>query len=66
MANDSDKAESNQKTGRQKQHDDEQGGGGGSSGGGGQTKHAEGTASEESKNARTGSRSGDGSARESS
>ena len=66
MSNDSDKAESNQKTGRQKQHDDEQGGGGGGSGGGGQTKHAEGSKSETSKNDRTGSRSGDGSAREKS
>ena len=65
MSRDSDKAESNQKTGRQKQHDDEQGGGGGGSGGGGQTKHAEGTQSETNKNARTGSRGGDGSARES-
>ena len=46
----------NQKTGQQKQHDDEQGGGGGSAGGGGQTKHAEGTQSENSKNERTGSR----------
>lgn len=60
------KAESNQKTGRQKQHDDEQGGGGGGSGGGGQTKHAEGTKSETSKNDRTGSRDGAGGRRESS
>lgn len=66
MANDSDKAESNQKTGWQKQHGDEQGGGGGASGGGGETKHAEGTQSAESENARTGSQSGDGSSRESS
>ena len=60
MSSDNDKAESNQKTGAQKQHDDVQGGGHG----GGQTKHAEGTKSEESKNDRTGSRGG-GSARES-
>ena len=59
------KAESNQKTGWQKQHGDEQGGGGGASGGGGETKHAEGTKSENSKNDRTGSRSGDGGSRES-
>jgi hypothetical protein len=53
------KAESNQKTGRQKQHDDVQGGGGGQAGGGGQTKHAEGTQAETSKNERTGSRTHD-------
>lgn len=43
-------------TGQRKQHDDVQGGGGGSAGGGGQTKHAEGTKSENSRNERTGSR----------
>ena len=59
MADENDKAESNQKTGQQKQHDDIQGGGGGSAGGGGQTKHAEGTQSETSKNERTGSRTHD-------
>ena len=56
---DSDKAETNQKTGQHKQHDDVQGGGGGSSGGGGTTKHAEGTQSEHS-GERTGSESNEG------
>lgn len=50
----------NQKTGQQKQHDDVQGGGGGSAGGGGNTKHSEGTQSENARNERTGSDSNDG------
>lgn len=57
----------NQKTGQQKQHDDVQGGGGGSAGGGGNTKHSEGTPSENARNEpqgrrsqRTGSDSNDG------
>lgn len=67
MSNDQNKAESNQKTGRQKQHDDEQGGGGGSSGGGGQTKHAAGeTTPPDRTGNRTGSRADDGSRREQS
>ncbi len=62
MASDNEKAESNQKTGRHKQHDDEQGGGGG----GGQTKHAAGeTTPPDRTGNRTGSRADDGSRRES-
>ena len=61
MANDNDKAESNQKTGAQKQHDDVQGGGHG----GGQTKHAAGeTRPPDRTGNRTGSRSDDGGERE--
>lgn len=56
MSDDSKKAETNQKTGQHKQHDDVQGGGVG----GGQTKHADGTQSEHSKNERTGNQSGGG------
>lgn len=41
-------------TGQDKQHDDVQGGGGGGKGGGGQTKHAEGSKSENAKDAGTG------------
>ena len=55
MADDRDKAPTNQKTGQHKQHDDVQGGGGGSAGGGGNTKHSEGTQSENARNERTGS-----------
>ena len=51
--------DSKEKDGHAKQHDDEQGGGGGASGGGGETKHAEGTESEHSKNKRMGSRTHD-------
>ncbi len=59
MASDNDKAESNQKTGRQKQHGDEQGGGG-------ETKHAAGeTTPPDRTGNRTGSRADDGSERES-
>ena len=66
MSDDSDKAESNQKTGAQKQHGDDQGGGGGGSGGGGQTKHAAGeTKPPDRTGNRTGSRADDGSERES-
>ena len=66
MSDDSDKAESNQKTGAQKQHGDDQGGGGGGSGGGGQTKHAAGeTTPPDRTGNRTGSRADDGSERES-
>jgi hypothetical protein len=66
MASDNEKAESNQKTGRHKQHDDEQGGGGGGAGGGGQTKHAAGeTTPPDRTGNRTGSRADDGSRRES-
>ena len=66
MANDNDKAQSNQKTGQQKQHGGPQGGGGGASGGGGQTKHAAGeTTPPDRTGNRTGSRADDGSRRES-
>lgn len=53
--------DSKEKDGHAKQHDDVQGGGGGNAGGGGQTKHAEGTKSENSKNERTGSGTDDSS-----
>jgi len=49
------KTGSGQKHGNAKQHDDVQGGGGGSAGGGGNTKHSEGTKSEQ-----TGDRTGSG------
>lgn len=65
MANDNDKAQSNQKTGQQKQHGDPQGGGGGGAGGGGKTKHAAGETTPDDGN-RTGTRDGDGGRRESS
>ena len=68
MSDDSDKAESNQKTGWQKQHgDDPQGGGGGGSGGGGETKHAAGeTEPPDRTGNRSGTRADDGSRREGS
>ena len=62
MSDENQKAESNQKTGAQKQHDDEQGGGHG----GGQSKHAAGeTTPPDRTGNRTGSRADDGSERES-